>query len=210
MTPTEILRDFRTKYLGTYAWVKLPDSGKEVLCSIDAVAENRDRQAVVQLSSNEYGKLVINFASNHEMKFRFPNVGSFQHGKDSLVVRRRAPHRQYQRGLGAANHEVFTCTYHMTADMLPDPGVNLSTMESAFKAEKYRTRDALAILGKGKHRSVALDGSYSLSQPLDERSEYMLWCGLSMIGRVNDKLEFAPARGAEVFAEDAQRILMEV
>lgn len=210
MTPNEILRDFRTKYLGTYAWVRLPDSGKEVLCSIDAVAENRDRQAVVQLSSNEYGKLVINFASNHEMKFRFPNVGSFQHGKDSLIVRRRAPHRQYQRGLGAANHEVFTCTAGLTGDVFPEPGVNLDTMASAFKAEKYRARDAFAVLGKGKHRSVALDGNYSLSLPLDERADYMLWCGMSLIGRVNEKMEFSPARGAEVFAEDAQRILMEV
>ena len=209
MTPNEILRDFRTKYLGTYAWVKLPDSGKEVLCSIDAVAENRDRQAVVQLSSNEYGKLVINFASNHEMKFRFPNVGSFQHGKDSLIVRRRAPHRQYQRGLGPANHEVFTCTSNMTGDMLPEPGLNLLTMESAFRAEKYRARDAVALLGNGKHRSVALEGNYSLSLALDD-GQHMMWCGLSCIGRVSDKLEFTPARGAEVFAEDAQRILMEI
>lgn len=210
MTPNEILRDFRTKYTNTFVWTKLPDSGKEVLCHVDAIQENRDRQAVLQLSSTEYGKLVLNFASNHELRFRFPNVGSFQYGKDSLIIRRRPPHRQYQRGLGAANHEIFACTHLMTGDVFPAAQMDLPTMAAAFKQEKFRAREALPLLSKGKVRSVALDGSYSLSQAMDSIDQYMLFCGITCIGRVDDKLKFTPYRGADVFQEEVQRILLEV
>ena len=210
MTPNEILRDFRTKYLHTFVWTKLPDSGKEILCHVDAIQENRDRQAVIQLSSIEYGKLVLNFASNHELRFRFPNVGSFQHGPDSLVVQRRAPHRQYQRGLGAANHIIQTCTASLTADILPPVMLCMEVMQSAFKQEKFRAREALPLLSKGKVRSVALDGMCSMSQSLDAIDQYMCFCGTVCIGRVNEKLEFTPYRGADIYQDEVQRILLEI
>lgn len=207
MTPTEILRDFRTKYQHTYAWITLPDSKRAILCHIDAVAEQRDRQAVLQLSSSEYGKLVINFASNHEMRFRFPNVGSFQHGKDSLVIRRRAPHRQYQRGLCVTNHELVSATKYLTYDTLPEPQFSLETVEAAFKAEKYSARDALALLEKGKHRSVALEGVYSICQPIDEAGGYPIFMGDIFIGKVDDKLAFTPYKGAEAYKPEVDAIM---
>ena len=210
MTPAEILRDFRTKYQHTYAWVVLPDSSKEVLCHIDAVSDQRDRTAVIQLSSNEYGKLVINFASDHQMRFRFPNVGSFQHGKNSLVIQRRAPHRQYQRGFGGANHYVVSATQYLTYDMESEPILSLDVVESAFKAEKYSARDALVLLGKGKHRSVALDGWFSICQPIDDTGLYPVFMGNMFIGKATDKLEFVPYKGAEVYKDEVNQILMGV
>ena len=210
MTPNEILRDFRTKYQGTFVWLKTPETHKEILCFIDAVAENRDRQAVIQLSSNEFGKLVINFASNHTMKFRFPTVGSFQHGKDSLIVQRRAPHRQYQRGLGPANHMLYACTGNFTGDVLSGPQMDLSTVESAFKQEKYRGVEAYEMLSKGKHRSIALGGHFSLTQSLDKNDSPMLFHDATFIGRVRADLTFVPQKGAEVLADEAQRALLEM
>lgn len=210
MTPNEILRDFRTKYQHTFVWLKAPETGKEILCYIDAVNENRDRQAVIQLSSSEFGKLVLNFASGHEMKFRFPNVGSFQYGKDSLCIFRRAPHRQYQRGLGPANHYISTCTENFTGDVLPSPQMGLDTIRASFMAEKYRGNEAMALLAKGKHRSVALGGRFSLSQPMDKVDMPMMFCSTTYIGRVKDDLTFVPAKGAEVLADDAQRALLEI
>ena len=210
MTPNEILRDFRTKYQGTFVWLKTPETHKEILCFIDAVAENRDRQAVIQLSSNEFGKLVINFASNHTMKFRFPTIGSFQYGKDSLVVERRAPHRQYQRGLGPANHGIYACTTSFTADVLGTHGMDLNTVEAAFRQEKYRGVEALDMLSKGKHRSVALSGRFSLTQSLDKNDMPMLFHGTTFIGRVKSDLTFVPQKGAEVLADEAQRALLEM
>lgn len=208
MTPAEIIRDFKTKYLNTYVWMGLPESGKEVLCRIDAIIESRDRQAVIQLSSTEYGKLVINFASNNDMKFRFPTVGSFQYGKDSIVVRRRAPHRQYSRGLGAANHVMHVCTEGVVDFTAVE--MNLRTIEAAFKAEKYRGSEALAILGRGKHRSVALAGMYSMSQPLDGGEMPFLFADTVFIGRVSPELEFIPYKGAEVFVPEVQQMLTEI
>src|ERR1044072_8421526 len=210
MTPNEILRDFRTKYQHTFVWLKAPETGKATLCFIDAVNENRDRQAVIQLSSIEYGKLVLNFASNHEMKFRFPNTGSFQHGKDSLVIVRRAPHRQYQRGLCVANHSLHACTEYFTADMLYAPQIGLETMTSAFKQEKFRGSEAMAMLSAGKHRSVALGGRFSLAQTMDKVDMPMLFLGTTYLGRVKDDLSFVPHKGAEVMADEAQRVLLEI
>lgn len=210
MTPNEILRDFRTKYQHTFVWLKAPETGKEILCYIDAVNENRDRQAVIQLSSNEFGKLVLNFASGHEMKFRFPNAGSFQHGKDSLIIVRRPPHRQYQRGLCQANHLLMCCTCQLTVDFMFDPQFDLNTIASAFKQEKYRGNEAFTMLSKGTHRSVALGGRFSLSQPMDKVDMPMMFCSTTYIGRVKDDLTFVPAKGAEVLADDAQRALLEI
>ena len=210
MTPAEILRDFRTKYLHTYAWVVLPDTSREVLCYIDAVSDQRDRQAVIQLSSNEYGKLVINFASDHQMKFRFPNIGSFQHGKDALVIRRRAPHRQYQRGFGNANHEIVSATQYLTYDVLPEPTLSLDIAESAFKQEKSTARDAMVLLGKGRHRSVALDGWFSICQPIDETGLFPVFMGNVYVGRTNDKMEFQSAKGAEMYKDEINNVLVGV
>ena len=210
MTPNEILRDFRTKYLHTFVWVKLPESGKEVLCYIDVVSENRDRQAVIQLSSNEYGTVVLNYASNHELRFKFPTVGSFQMGADSMVIRRRAPHRQYQRGLGAANHEVLNCASNFVGDVLPEPRMSLDTLAAAFKQEKYRGKDAFALLMKGRHRSVALDGMFSLCQPMDASPLPMVFMGTTFIGRVQDDLKFVPYKGAESYQNEVQQILTEI
>lgn len=210
MTPNEILRDFRTKYQNTFVWLKTPETKKEILCCIDSVAENRDRQAVIQLSSSEFGKLVINFASSHEMKFRFPNIGSFQHGKDSLLVFRRPPHRQYQRGLGPANHSISCCTDIFTSDVLYAPQMSLDTIKASFEAVKYRGSEAYKLLMLGKHRSVALGGLFSMTQPLDKVDMPMLFCGTTFIGRVKDDLTFAPQKGAEVLADEAQRTLLEI
>ena len=210
MTPNEILRDFRTKYQHTYVWLKAPENGKQTLCFIDAVVENRDRQAVIQLSSLEYGKLVLNFASNHEMRFRFPNSGSFQHGKDSLVILRRPPHRQYQRGLCAANHALSCCTEVFTSDTHLGVQFSLDTINSAFQQVKYRGAEAMAMLKTGLYRSVALGGRFSLTQPLDKVDMPMLFLNTVCLGRVKDDLSFVPLKGAETMVDEAQRVLLDI
>lgn len=209
MTPAEVIRDFKTKYLNTFVHLKQPD-GREFLCKVDAIQDNRDRQAVIQLSSLEHGKVVINFASDYELKFKFPNSGSFQFGKDSYFIHRRAPHRQYARGCNAANHFIGRCTRVVPNGDEPDPTWTLELVEAAFKPEKFRGSDAVALLKRGKHRSVALSGFFSLTQPMDVTGNFCVFLQHTMIGHAKEDLSFIPARGAEVLTESATQALLEI
>lgn len=211
MTPNEILRDFRTKYQGCFVWAKLPNQDKEVLCTLDAVKEDRDRQAVLQLSSDEFGKIFLNFASTHELRFKFPNIGSFQYGRDSFVIVRRAPHRQYQRGFCAANHWMYNCASSIAAGIIPEAEFTLPVVAAAFEQKKYRGFEALSLLKKGKHRSIALDGMFSMTQPMDEGGEMpFMFMGNTFIGKVKDDLTFVPCRGADIYQQEAQRALTDI
>jgi len=210
MTPEEIVRDFKTRYQNTFVFAKSPDKDKEILCRVDGIASHRDRQAVIQLSSNEYGKLMINLASNYELKFRFPNVGSFQYGRDSFYITRLAPHRQYQRGLCASNHRIGFCADGVNPMGEHPTRFSLDMVEAAFRQEKYRGDEAFHMLMKETHRSVAIANRFSMCQSLNNSKYPVLFLNHTYLGHVDDNLVFVPAKGAEVMAESAQQALLEI
>lgn len=207
MTPQDIVRDFRTKYTHTYVFVKSPDVDGEVLAYIQDIAEDNDKNAIVMLNAYGIGNMQINLASTSSLHFRFPPIGTFQYGRDSVVVTRRPPHRQYQRGLCVANHTLQGCLSKM---MKTNILWGLPVVKAMFDGKKSRPQEAIEMLMKDTHRSVALGGRFSLCQPTDRIKGFMLFNNTDYVGRVSTELEFSPAKGSEVMAAEARRILLDV
>lgn len=208
MNISEILRDFRTKYQGTFVFTENPETGREILCRLDEIAESSERNAVLYLSSKEAGKLQLNLASSQRLLFRYPQVGTFQMGKDAVVCRRKVPHRSYTRGLYSNNH-MFNYAVSSILGTTNSVRFDLNTVSAAFEAQKYPLDEAIKLLVSMKVRSVALKGMWSLCQPVSEGgTEFLLLYGFDFVGTLDKDLVFKPARGMEVLLPEVSRLLM--
>lgn len=210
MNINEIMRDFRTKYQGTFVFAKNPETCTEVLCKLEEISEDADRNAVLSLMSREHGRLVLNMASSHSLLFKFPKVGTFQMGKDSFLVMRQPPHRTYTRGFYSNNHTMNNCMAGVIPGLAKARWA-LETVQAAFDGKKMSATEAANVLHKGKARSVALKDRWSLAQPFSEGAKQLvLMHGLDYVGQVDDNLVFTPTRGCETIAAEASRILVEI
>jgi len=183
MNINDIVHDFTRRYADTYVLVKFPGDESENVFHVDQVAADDDHGAVLQLSSNEYGSIKLNLATGHEILFRYPEVDTFQHGKDSHYFR-RVPARQYRRGLCNANAGFYLCTTN--AGVFEPPRWDWELVNSAYHPRKYAFDKAIEMLVSGKYRSVALDKKgFSISLSLTAESSYMVFYFELCIGRYN-------------------------
>lgn len=167
MNINEAVSDFSRRYEETYVLVKFPNQEKENVFHVDHVQRDDDHGAVLQLSSDEYGSITLNLGTQHEILFKYPNVGTFQYGKDAYFFR-RLPARQYRRGLCSGN-----AYFAMPPSLLfgSPTNWNWGLVNASYHGKKYSLEDAIKMLCSRKFRSVALDGGWSLTQPLVEGSD---------------------------------------
>jgi hypothetical protein len=167
----QVLADFRRRYEGTFVFVEFPDSQKEALFKVDRIEESDSTVGIVCLSSNEYGKIRLNFATDHTIKFKYPPVGVFQNGNQAFFFR-RLPAKQYSRGICQGNSDVFAVTnglYRYPTTL------NFTTVDNAFKAQTFGVKEALAMLKGGKHISVALRDGFALSLSLSTQKGLIMY-----------------------------------
>ncbi len=160
MSPEDIINEFRAKYEKTYVFVKTPDTEEENLFHLDRVTPDTTTTGILHLSSEEYGKIQLNFGTAHGIKFRMPQVGVFQHGKDAYLFN-RTPRRQWKRGLCSSNASIFA-TMNLAAGMARGGEFDFMTVAAAFKAQQYGWPQALKMIQSGKYRSVAIDRYMSI------------------------------------------------
>lgn len=170
MNLREIIRDLTRRYSNSFVHVEAP-SGEESLFFVDSITEDADKGARIQLSSPEVGKITINLGSAHTLKFKYPPVGVFQHGKDAFLFRRR-PERQYTHGLCDGNSDLRLVLGQYARH--PDAGLSFEKLISAFNPECYRYGDAVRMLQSGKYRSVALHRNFTLSLSITAAEGYTL------------------------------------
>lgn len=181
MTPEEIKSDFRRRYEGTYVMVEMPQSKQEELFLISVIIDGSDTTQLV-LESPSYGKLIINYGSNHKIKFKFPKVGTFQCGNKAYIFT-RSPQRQYQRGISTGNSTISQTVHRVrrgTRSVLTH-----ETLLAAFVKQVYSLGEALTLLGKKKWHSVALNKNYSISKYILEEGPYLLFYLDYPIGTIN-------------------------
>lgn len=181
MNVNEIVHDFTRRYGDTYVLVKFPGDDQENVFHVDQVVQDDDHGAVLQLSSNEYGAIKLNFSTGHEILFRYPEVDTFQHGKDSVFFR-RYPQRQYRRGLCNGNAGFSHCV-----PVVSPPAWSWELVNDAYHPQKYSFAKAVEMLQSGKFRSVALDDGFSLSLSITAEESYMLFYFDLLVARYNSK-----------------------
>ena len=157
MNQQQIIADFRRRYEGTYVFVKFPNE-KEDLFHVDSIEESESTVGIINVSSDEYGKLRLNYATDHSILFKYPPVGVFQHN-DQAYMFRRIPAKQYARGLCSGNSEIKQVAHFINGSRNQ---INYPLVKSAFNRASYSLAMALQMLGTGKYRSVALHRNYAL------------------------------------------------
>lgn len=165
MEMNEIMTDFRRRWEGGFVWVEAPDSGEESLFHVDRITNDRVKVGTMELSSPEYGKILLNMGTAHTLRFKYPPVGVFQNGTDSYMFR-RVPAKQYKHAIYSGNSSVAA----VTDDMVGRAGRNrdrenlkFDDVLAAFRGETYTFEDALKMLSSGRYRSIALQRNWSLS-----------------------------------------------
>lgn len=179
MTPAEIVAEFRKKYEGTYVFVQTPDSKEESLFHMDRVTAGGDGHGMMQLSSEEFGKIRLNMATAHTIRFAFPKCGTFQNGSNAYLFRRE-PRRQWQRGLCSGNGAIIDVSSaviegHSRTAQMPFDFTNVA---AAFAGITYPFKAAVTMLASGKYRSVALAGGFALMlSPLKTAASLLVYGG---------------------------------
>lgn len=181
MTPAEIIAEFRKKYEGCYMHVQMPDSTEENLFYLATVQQQRgETTSVLKLESEEFGKIQLNMGTAHTLKFKFPNVGTFQSGKDAFYFR-RDPRRQWRRGLCTDNAVIYPVHAAIASS---GNEMNFTRVNDAFKGVYYTYKTAIKMLAGNKYRSVALADGFAvmLSPVLD--CVYLLLFRMTPIARI--------------------------
>lgn len=173
MSPAEILRDFQRKYEGTYMFVKTPDSNEENLFRMDKVTPSDTCTGLLSLSSEEYGKIQLNYGTAHTIICKFPQVGVFQHGEESYYFN-RVPARQYRRGLCQDNGSIHAVMGHVTGHSHAE-AMTFPLVVSAFEHRTYGFSEAIKLVGN-KVKGCALDNNFSLVLSMTKSAHfYLMW-----------------------------------
>lgn len=171
MNQQQIIADFRRRYEGTYVFVEFPNSAKEELFRVDSIEDSDATVGILCLSSDDYGKIRLNFATDHRILFKYPPIGVFQNGNQAYLFR-RLPARQYARGICAGNSEIVPVTGLIKRH--PN-GLNFQTVKNAFIGKTYTFREAVAMLESKKFMSVALADGFSLSLSPTAQEGYLMF-----------------------------------
>lgn len=162
MTPAEVVNDFRRRYESTYVFVEFPDDMKmpESLFFISRVSDHEASNGTIELKSDKYGTIQLNMATDHTIKFKYPPVGVFQHGKVAYYLR-RMPHRQWRQGLCNENAKAYDVAVKCTGGG-GNGGLTFELVQNAYKGQTYSFREALAMLNGGKFRGIAIHDNFAL------------------------------------------------
>jgi hypothetical protein len=172
----EILHDFTRRYQGGFVFVESPDNGEESLFHVDRITEDRTKIATMELSSPEYGKIMLNMGTAHTLKFKYPPVGVFQKGGDAYIFR-RTPAKQYKHAIYNGNSSISPVWHSMLGKVQGNARgeqLKFDDVLAAFQGERYAYADALKMLGNGKARSVALQRGWSLCLSPVAKDVYVL------------------------------------
>jgi len=172
MTQDEIVAEFRKKYEGTYIYVQEPNSIEENLFYVRSIEPSSDKVGILNLESDNIGKIRLNFGSAHTLKFLQAPVGVFQSGPDAMFCRRK-PGRQWRRGICSDNTTINTTVSQVVQNRRGEFDFNL--VQDAFAGAFTSLKDAFAKLNSKKFRSVALFEGFSLSQAFVNSPDYVLF-----------------------------------
>lgn len=184
MNNNEVIQDIRRRYEGTYVFLKMEAKGIETLVKVTKIDESPSKIGVLHLDSSDYGSLTLNFGSDgHSLKFKYPPVGVFQHGRDAYLFRRR-PQRQYRRGICTDNSIMHNVTRNFAGNIVQ---WSAEEVADAFNHKVHTPSEALELLRTGKARSVALKDNFTLCRTMFNTPEHIIFNWQYPVARMDEK-----------------------
>lgn len=183
-----ILNDFVRRYDRSYIHAVAPDSREENLFFVNKITLDKDNLAVFDLTSPEFGRIMLNFGTAHKIKFKYPPVGVYQRGKDAYIFR-RFPARQWKVGISMDNCQCYQVGVDVLGMDKRMTDLSFDQVSDAYTHETYGFRDAWKMLSGGKYRSVALERNFSLMLSPCGVDQHLLLHWETPIAQVNVRTE---------------------
>jgi hypothetical protein len=182
----QVGEDFRQKYEETYCRYLSPLTKKNEVFYISSVEVYDDRPPVLILFNSKAGELYLNYDTEAELDFSFPETGYFQSGNKALRFYKRHA-RQWKKGVSASTAQcVFPYNEFILAESV---GVNEETLTAAFKppiVTPFST--AIKKLQDNEAFSLALNANMALGFG-EEKGRYWLWFDEEVIATVGPDIK---------------------
>ena len=163
--------DFKQKYEDTYVHVRFKPGSPKELFRIVAVSQSAGGlEPTLTLVNSEYGTVQLNYDTEAELMFDWPETGYSFHRKTMAVFFRRRSGKRYQRAPAVGNCEFA----QPNGDYLRFPlHVNEELLKGAFNPQFFSWSRAFGMLDDGalsvplsKHLALAHSPSASVAGPV--------------------------------------------
>lgn len=168
----QIGEDFRQKYEGTFCRYISPLTKQKEIFQVSQVRPKGNTGPDITLFNRRAGELFLNYTTDAELDFSYPECGYFQHEDKALRFYRRYE-RQWRKGL-CPNTASIEFPYNSIYPV-QSVGFKEEVLLSSYSPQKVKSLDeAMRILGKGDCISVVLTKNLALGLAIDE-GKYLLW-----------------------------------
>lgn len=201
----QIGQDFQQKYQGTFCRYTSPISQRREVFFIPQVIPQAKEGPHIVLFNQRAGELFLNYNTEAELNFDYPECNNFLHDKKCFRFL-RAYVRQWKKG-------ICTQTAHIAFsynEIYPKLATQLTSeiLESAFKSKKIVSiKEAIHLIENEKYFSLPLTEDLSMGLA-DTKDSLWLWFGASLIG-VLKKKPSAPLREIHLFVPQFKQEIMD-
>jgi len=169
----QIGHDFAQKYEGTFVHVAFKPGDKPALFQCAGVASSENGPPMLTLVNKEHGTIKLNYQTECEVSFPFPNCGYFWAENRIAAIFQKKHSRQYRRGICSSTASI-SCPYAAFMPMrIP---ISEENLQSAFKPVFVQLDDAIGFIQMQLALSVPLSSHLAIgASPSDRVSDYIIW-----------------------------------
>lgn len=205
MNNTEVLRDLVRRYQNTFMLLDDPKlkiaSPHVVYC---AQLENTPQGGTMMLKSQKVGTIIYNLPSDVHIRYRFPNVGSFQMGGVSFVFSRRVA-RQWRRGICEDNANISAPGF--AGEVSKKQRIHYDSLEKAFEGIQYTIDHAFhTLLTNDNYYSCAVKGNYTLTRTPSQDNEVALYYMNRYLGMFDIKTRKVTELASKLFIPELKEM----
>lgn len=177
-----IAQDFILRYEGTYIQYRSKPTLPFETVFVRDVIEHPRESITIQLQSYRSGALDVTYAGEGEFNFAFPEVGYFQHGRNSYLGFKR-PARQNKRALHVDNWTM--ANFYTTIGIAAHLKLDLAKVDAMFNPRYPSFNEILETLNSQKAYLQALDKTYAIGLHVRDSSNHILFADLAPIAELS-------------------------
>jgi len=178
----QIAADFRQKYEGTFIRASFKEGMPLSVYKVTKVVDGAPPQ--LRLSNEEWGELRVNYDTELEINFDFPEVGYFFFDNKYAMLLTKQFYRQWKRGL-CKSTVLFANPYNEFFSLV-DSSVREELVISSFMPRTILPiKVANNCLDTGEAISIPLSNSFALGLHLKPSKLKLLWFLNMPIGEYN-------------------------
>lgn len=171
-----IYEDFERKYSGAFVQVYFKDKNIKDVFRITGVSRGENNFPTLELKSDKYGTVLLNYNTNAQIIFNVPKPSYCQIDNEAYYISKSAQ-RQWKRGLHPNNVSIIPGSHLTnTGGLNVSLNLNYKTARAAFNPKYLTVAEALDLLKKDKDaNSCALSRNIAISKSNTKDKYHILY-----------------------------------